>query len=173
MLVLLNLFFTEMVRVAEDYGGTVEKNTGDGLMAYFEETGEHTEENGSKRAVGAAMAMMEVNERVLVSLLNEAGLEPFRFSIGVLCSAVSAIARPGAAKRFNSLVAIETYFHMLACMMLAHAEPGEVILGESVVRVLPSDWQRYCERKVVQSGWVYRATSQPYPFYRYTGRWTA
>src|SRR5262245_32205112 len=32
----LNLFFTEMVRTVEDYGGTVEKNTGDGLMAYFE-----------------------------------------------------------------------------------------------------------------------------------------
>jgi adenylate cyclase len=32
---ILNLFFTEMVRVAEDYGGEVEKNTGDGLLAYF------------------------------------------------------------------------------------------------------------------------------------------
>ena len=31
----LNLFFTEMTRIAEDYGGTLEKNTGDGLMAYF------------------------------------------------------------------------------------------------------------------------------------------
>ena len=37
LLVILNLFFSEMTRIAEDYGGTVEKNTGDGLMAYFED----------------------------------------------------------------------------------------------------------------------------------------
>src|SRR4051812_10828059 len=37
MLRVLNLFLTEMIRVVEDYGGYVEKNTGDGLMAYFEE----------------------------------------------------------------------------------------------------------------------------------------
>jgi len=37
MLRVLNLFFTEMIRIVEDYGGAVEKNTGDGLMAYFED----------------------------------------------------------------------------------------------------------------------------------------
>jgi adenylate cyclase len=37
ILKILNLFFTEMIRIAEEYGGTVEKNTGDGLMAYFED----------------------------------------------------------------------------------------------------------------------------------------
>jgi hypothetical protein len=33
LLNVLNLFFTEMIKIAEEYGGTVEKNTGDGLMA--------------------------------------------------------------------------------------------------------------------------------------------
>ena len=32
---MLSLFFSEMIRVVGDYGGTVEKNTGDGIMAYF------------------------------------------------------------------------------------------------------------------------------------------
>ena len=36
MLRVLNLYFTEMIRIVNDYGGSVEKNTGDGLMAYFE-----------------------------------------------------------------------------------------------------------------------------------------
>src|SRR5690606_16573287 len=34
MLKVLNLFFTEMIRISEEYGGNVEKNTGDGLMVY-------------------------------------------------------------------------------------------------------------------------------------------
>src|SRR5690242_9018684 len=37
MLNILNFYFSEMIRIAEEYGGTVEKNTGDGLMAYFED----------------------------------------------------------------------------------------------------------------------------------------
>jgi adenylate cyclase len=37
MLRVLNLYFSEMIKIAEEYGGTVEKNTGDGLMAYFED----------------------------------------------------------------------------------------------------------------------------------------
>jgi class 3 adenylate cyclase len=35
LLRVLSLFFTEMIRIVEDFGGVVEKNTGDGLMAYF------------------------------------------------------------------------------------------------------------------------------------------
>src|SRR5262249_843531 len=57
----LNLFFTEMMKIAEDYGGTVEKNTGDGLMAYFEDGG-YDDNHGTKRALAAALTMMASNE---------------------------------------------------------------------------------------------------------------
>lgn len=32
---ILTFLFTELIRIIEDYGGVVEKNTGDGLLAYF------------------------------------------------------------------------------------------------------------------------------------------
>jgi adenylate cyclase len=51
MLQAFNLFFSEMIKIAEDYGGTVEKNTGDGLMAYFEDDGGIPKEGGCKRAI--------------------------------------------------------------------------------------------------------------------------
>lgn len=35
LLRILSLFFSEMIRIVQDFGGIVEKNTGDGLMAYF------------------------------------------------------------------------------------------------------------------------------------------
>jgi class 3 adenylate cyclase len=50
----LNLFFTEMIKVAEDYGGNIEKNTGDGLMVYFNDGEGSPAEKGAKRAVAAA-----------------------------------------------------------------------------------------------------------------------
>jgi len=38
VLVVMNIFMAEMLNVVRDFGGTYEKNTGDGLMAYFGET---------------------------------------------------------------------------------------------------------------------------------------
>jgi len=59
MLQVLNLFFTEMVKIAEEYGGVVEKNTGDGLMAYFNDNDGTPPESGCKRAVACALTMMQ------------------------------------------------------------------------------------------------------------------
>ena len=65
----LNLFFTEMIRVAEEYGGNVEKNTGDGLMIYFNDGDGTPAENGSKRAVAAALTMMAANKHLISPIL--------------------------------------------------------------------------------------------------------
>lgn len=64
LLRVLNLFFTEMIKIAEEYGGTVEKNTGDGLMAYFEDGAGNPPERGAKRAVACALTMMAANEHL-------------------------------------------------------------------------------------------------------------
>jgi adenylate cyclase len=37
VLVLMNIFMAEMLNIVRDFGGSYEKNTGDGLMAYFGE----------------------------------------------------------------------------------------------------------------------------------------
>jgi class 3 adenylate cyclase len=169
LLRILNLFFTEMVRVAEDYGGTVEKNTGDGLMAYFEDSSDHTEDNGCKRAVAAALSMFYANAYAISPLLASSGIAPLQFRIGIDHGPVT-IARVGAAKRFNSLVAIGATANV-ACKMLSSAEPDELVIGDRVVRNLPVEWHRYCVIKPTSSGWVYVPTGKPYPFYRYTGRW--
>jgi class 3 adenylate cyclase len=66
----LNLFFTEMFRIAEDYGGTVEKNTGDGLMAYFEDQASDGRVSGCQRAVAAALTMMYTNTYGIGTILR-------------------------------------------------------------------------------------------------------
>jgi class 3 adenylate cyclase len=57
----LNLFIAEMLRVVREYDGEFEKNTGDGLMAYFAGTNEVC----TLRAVDAALRMHSLNEQVL------------------------------------------------------------------------------------------------------------
>lgn len=169
LLRVINLFFTEMIRIAEDYGGTVEKNTGDGLMAYFEDTSEHAEENGSKRAVAAALSMFCANAKLLNPILVRSGIDPIRFRVGIDHGLVT-IAKVGAAKRFNSLVAIGSPAN-IACKMLAKAQPNELVIGQNVVSELPAAWLQFCDLMMIETGWVFVQTQKPYPFYRYTGRW--
>lgn len=164
----LNLFLSEMVRVAIDYGGTIEKNTGDGLMAYFED------EPGSvvmagQRAVAAALTMMFANETVIGPILTEMGLDPVRFRIGIDVGTVT-IARLGVARSFNANVAIGVTAN-IASKILVRAGPGEIVVGEEVLGDLPSSWHQYVVPHG-DSGFVYLPSNQPYPLYRYTGEWT-
>jgi adenylate cyclase len=53
---IMNVFMAEMLSIVNDFGGTCEKNTGDGLMAYFGENGT-AEAERVKPAVEAALIM--------------------------------------------------------------------------------------------------------------------
>ena len=75
----LNLFMGEMLTVVRDYGGTFEKNTGDGLMAYFGEGARSTAEV-VKPAVEAAITMHYLNDNLLNYFLIR--LDASRFSFG-------------------------------------------------------------------------------------------
>lgn len=170
MLAVLNLFFSEMIKVAEDYGGTVEKNTGDGLMVYFEDGGTSPPENGSHRAVACSLTMMAACEFLINPILISTGIQPIQFRIAVDHGTVT-VAKLGAPKRFNAIVAIGTIANITS-KMLSVAKPGDIILGENAKRALPAYWQaRFAELHTCKTGWVYRATQSPYSFYRYRGRW--
>ena len=166
------LFFTEMIRIAEDYGGTIEKNTGDGLMAYFEDDCATSRDSGTKRAVACALTMMEATERLINPAIRNGGGDAITFRIGVDHGYVT-VARLGAARRFGSLVAIGATANV-ACKMLAHAQPGEILLGQCAYTQLPYRWKvDWCKLAKLDTGWVFRGTGRPYGFYRYTGRWAA
>jgi class 3 adenylate cyclase len=167
----LNLFFTEMIKIAEEYGGVVEKNTGDGLMAYFNDGEGDPSETGCKRAVTCALTMMFANVNLINPIIRASNMEEFKFRIGIDYGKVT-VSQLGAAKRFGSLVAVGTRAN-IACKMLSVASADEIIIGESVKLQLPIDWQtNYVKLKQEQTGWIYRATGANYRYYLYHGRWT-
>lgn len=165
----LNLFFTEMVRVAEDYGGTVEKNTGDGLMAYFSDQGPPSA-NGSTRALAAALTMHAANQHLIAPQFAASRIGPFQFRVGIDAGFVT-IARLGAAKRYNSVAAVGATAS-LACKLLALGDSGDILLGDNAKVDLPQAWQPlWCSPLGMPSGWVYRVSGLDYPAWRFTGRW--
>ena len=102
--VVMNIFMAEMLSIVNDFGGTYEKNTGDGLMAYFGEE-EKTTPSRVKPAVEAAVVMHYVNDHLISPWFTKQNIAPVRFRIGIDCGPVT-IGRVGIHGQNNSLVAI-------------------------------------------------------------------
>ncbi len=170
VLTLMNVFMAEMMNIIRDQKGEFEKNTGDGLMAYFGcESNDPT--TCVKSAVEAALTMHYFNDHLLTPYLNRQGFaEGIKFRVGIDYGKVT-IGRVGIPGGMNSFVAIGTTAN-IACKLLNVAGPGEIIIGQHVRSQLPTAWLQYCQILLQTTGFVYILNNTPYFAYKYTGRWT-
>ncbi|MGV8948746.1 MAG: adenylate/guanylate cyclase domain-containing protein [Candidatus Paracaedibacter sp.] len=161
----LNLFFTEMIRIAEDYSGIVEKNTGDGLMVYFADEGPLglLTVSGAKKAVACALTMFSTHKSFISSMLSKLGTPSFDFRICIDYGWVT-IANIGAARRFGAFVAIGLTANR-ASKMLTLAKPNEILIGENVRSLLPQPWLIHCRLKARQ------VCETPYKVHIFIKRW--
>lgn len=163
----LSLFFSEIIRVVGNYGGTIEKNTGDGIMGYFSRSSGPGDVR--HRGVACAMSIFYAVDQFINPSIERSGLEPIRFRI-CLDHGWITVARLGAAQRFNHIVAIGAVANRTS-KMLAHARANELLLGDAMLDGLPSKWLRdHVEEKSSQTGWHHR-NGQPYTFWLFDGRW--
>ena len=171
MLRILNLFFTEMIRIVEDYGGAVEKNTGDGLMAYFEDRpAVDPGANSVKRALACALTMDATNEWLIAPVLRATGVPTLQFRTTMDYGSVT-IARIGAPRRFNANVAIGNTANF-ASRMLGLIGAGQIAVGSNACARVPDEWRTtWCELAPISTEWTYTGGSIPYPLYLYKGRW--
>jgi adenylate cyclase len=168
---ILNIFFTEMIRISEEYGGNVEKNTGDGLLVYFNDDEGNPPESGPKRAVACALTMAAALEHLINPIVVASKAPPLAVRTSIDYGVVT-IARIGAPRRFNANAAIGATANF-AAKVLRLAKPGDIVIGESAKAKLPIDWQTRFTTPVPEStGWSYRTNNAPYVLYRYTGRWS-
>ena len=168
---ILNFFFTEMIRLVEDYGGAVEKNTGDGLMAYFEDrAAADPGTNSVKRALACALTMDYTNEMLIAPVLRATGVPTLQFRTTIDYGPVT-IARIGAPRRFNANVAIGNTANF-ASRMLNLISAGQIAVGANAYARVPQSWRTaWCELAPVSTEWTYTGGSMPYPLYLYNGRW--
>ena len=167
MLLAISILFSEMIRVIEDYGGAVEKNTGDGLMAYFWR-GE-PEWSTQTTALSAALTMMAGAARLVDPLLERIGIARLPFRI-CLDHGPITVAEVGAARGFRGIVAIGATAN-IASKMLSLANADQVLIGQSVLNGLPADWAIHAHGPF-ETGFSYAPSGAPYHCYDYRGRWT-
>jgi len=159
VLKVMNIFMAEMLNIVRDFGGTYEKNTGDGLMAYFGE-GSSTNADAAKPAVEAAVVMHYVNDQLFTPWFQNAGIDPLRFRIGIDVGPVT-IARVGIRGAESSIVAIGTPAN-IACNLINQIPNGGICIGGEVHDGLPNNWGQACRRCDESSGFVYVKTGVPY-----------
>lgn len=166
---ILSLFFSEMIRIVQDYDGVVEKNTGDGLMAYFTQK-PGADAPAQQVAVAASLTMFSAATTLINPILQASQLAPLDFRICLDYGPIT-VAQVGAARGFNGIVAIGTTAN-IASKMLGVADPNTVLIGTKLLHGLPSEWQRdYVVFKTAETGWNYTDNGEPYAFWQYDGRW--
>jgi adenylate cyclase len=172
VLKMLNIFMGEMLTVIRDYGGIFEKNTGDGLMAYFGE-GARSAEEASKPAVEAAVAMHYVNDHLLPHFLKKEGCVPVTFRVGIDTGPVTLAKVAIHGGTHGSMLAVGTTAN-IACKLMALIPEGGISVGEKTYEVLPNNWQQSCELLDGNTKHTYRITNIAYRGWKlnYRANWT-
>ena len=169
LLLTLDLFLAEMTAIVNEWGGTVEKFTGDGLMAVFDTS--YTDEAGMvKDAIDAATTMRYVITGPVNSYLESEGIQSIEYRIGIDGGAI-LIGKLGV-RSDNDPIAIG-WAANIASKLEDIAPVDGILIGNYVYSRLP-DWEKqFCVQAEFPAEWIYcvKGTNIPYPFYRYTAMW--
>jgi adenylate cyclase len=148
-----------MLQVVKMYDGDFEKNTGDGLMAYFKGI---SESESAQRAVDAAVTMHCYNDQVISRRLAAIGFREIKFRIGIEAGLVT-IANVGVhGGSHRSLVAIGTPPNV-ACKLMTLIPDGGIVLGNYTRGILSEDWKKETVSLGSLSGFFTKGTTTPYP----------
>ena len=158
VLKLLNLYMAEMLHVVRTHGGIFEKNTGDGLMAYFKDG---SESESAHKAVETAVTMHCYNDRVISPRLKGIGLPEIKFRVGIEAGLVT-IANVGVRGDHHSLVAIGNTPNV-ACKLMNLIPSGGIVLGHYTRQLLSAGWQNETAELGTLPGFVIKGTETPYP----------
>lgn len=157
---IMDIFMAEMMNIIRDHGGIFEKNTGDGLMAYFG-TETSSDEESVRPAVEAAVLMHYVNDQLISPWLTTNGLWPVTFRVGIDYGGVT-IARIGIHGT-NTFVAIGSPAN-IANRLLRQIKNG-ICIGNEVYKHLPGNWGSTCVALPAETGYFYELTGVPYPIW--------
>ena len=132
----LNQHLTGLVEIVFEYGGTLDKFTGDGVMAFF---GAPLPNSAHRElAVAAAWDMQEFCEGL--SKRGKTGLELFQLKLAVgIASGRFVVGNIGAGDRYD-YTAIGDVVNT-AARLEQLAGPGEILLDEHVAGNLSCQWE--------------------------------
>lgn len=159
VLKIVNLFMAEMLQVVKIHEGDFEKNTGDGLMAYFKCS---SEVESTQHAVEAAVTMHCYNDQVISPRFKEMGLPEIKFRVGIEVGSVT-IAKVGIhGGSHRSMVAIGTPAN-IACKLMTLIPNGGIVVGDYIRGRLSESWKQQTSFLGPLPNFVLKGRQNPYP----------
>lgn len=165
VLTILNLFMAEMLRLIKKDGGEFEKNTGDGLMAYFKNP---SPKESAKVGLETAIALHFFNDNVITPKLGRLGIPPVSFRVGLEVGDI-VLANVGVRGDHHSIVAVGTTANV-ACKMMKLIDKGGIVIGHHTKDLLPDGWSSHCSQVGNLPGFVISGTHNPYPIWSFNYR---
>lgn len=173
-LYMIGLFIPEAMRVINEYDGHFEKNTGDGLLAYFG-FGKSAEESVADvlQYITTIRWVLshEVNPR-----LEELGIEPVTVSSGATYGEVflAEIGTPSQDSSLKRLTAVSTQVNT-AFRLETQATDDEHLVGPAIEYHADEDDTEYLRLEDVYDPYEWKNPEtgdlEPYAIYRYIGEW--
>lgn len=171
---MLGLFIPEAMRVINEYDGHFEKNTGDGLLAYFG-FGKSATESIADLLQYITTVRWIISEEINPRLKNH-GISPISVSSGSTYGDVylANIGVRSIKRDLTRLTAVSSQVNS-AFLLENEASPNEHLVGPAVEYHADKEDQQYLQFHHVLGNvyWTNPATGQEEPFmiYEYTGEW--
>lgn len=163
-LYLLNLIIPTVMRIVRHCGGTVEKNTGDGIMAIFgTETLDKT--TIAREAIEAALLIKHFMIKDIQDHFSSLGLPDLNFRIGIDMGEL-LIARIGYNN--NTFLTAVGNAANRASKLQALAETNGICIGESIVHNIHSNLHQYCYQGSDESwNWTLQGSNTAYRYFHF------
>ncbi len=131
---LLSDYFSEMVDIIFEHGGTLDKFVGDAIMALWGAPG--VQPDAADRAVRAAIAMQAALQDLNVRWVAQ-GRPPLEVGVGINYGEVFA-GNIGSHRRLEYTVLGDVV--NVAARLCAEAGPGEILIGAALRLALREEW---------------------------------
>lgn len=164
----LNVIIPQIIRIAKNWNGEIEKNTGDGVMVII---GTETRNNYiiARDAIEIAMTIRYIMSDDINPMLESKGIQGFNFKIGIDMDSV-LIANIGISN--NSLMTVVGGAANRASKLQELASSNKILIGDNLFDNLHSKVQQFCrEGKHSSWNWSCTGTKTPYRFFEFEGNW--
>jgi adenylate cyclase len=172
-LYMLDCVIPMVMHVVFDYGGYIEKNTGDGVMALIG-IGE-TPEDATTKAVDVAVVSLYMIDKLVNPHLVDEGIDPVDVSFGIDYGSLLLArigTRRGTAKVVRSHITAVGPTANIAFALQEHAGPGEVLVGDLIYDHSRKKTDLMDMVTIADWAWTIGTDARTYYAWEYTGRRT-
>ncbi|OIB56144.1 adenylate/guanylate cyclase domain-containing protein [Natrialba sp. SSL1] len=168
VLFMLNVFLPEIMEAVRNHDGYFEKNTGDGILAYF--GAGDSDEDAVETVFDYVATVKYILANHVNPVLEEKGVETISISAGATYG-TTHISRVGVHS-LNRLSAVSASANIASKLESASGK-NEYYFGEGLVKhAEDSGWTEYVNDLGQFEDYVWTSSDDPYHHYNFKGVWT-